>query len=102
MATLYISEFSGLGFTGGFGVQKIQAPSAQGLKAFQTVSLSGSTNTSNPLNATTTLVKLISDTNCFLNYGNSGVTAASGDDYLPAGVVYWLAINPGSYIAAIT
>ena len=99
--TLYITEFSGLGYTGPNSNQHIQAPSGAGVTAFNSVSLSSSSGRSNQLNANTRLVKLCSDTDCWLNYGGSTVTAAVGDDYLPAKTVLFLTLNPSTYIAAI-
>ena len=102
MTTLYITEYIGLGYTGPGINQHIQAPSASGITQFNSIALGSSSAVSAQLNANTRLVKLCSDTSCWLNYGpTNAVSATITSDYLPAGVVTYLVVNASTYIAGI-
>lgn len=103
MATLYITEFGGHAFVGASSNQSVQIPSASAVLAYQNISISASSAASAAFNANTRMIKICSDTNVWLNFGpTNSVTATVAQDYLPAGVVLYYAVNPGSYLAAIT
>ena len=102
MATLYISEFSGNAYTGSHSNQPVPYPSASAILAFQNITISSSTAQSAAFNAATRLIKVCSDTNCWLNFGGSSVTATVAQDYLPANTVVYYAVSPVTYLAAIT
>ena len=103
MATLYITELTYLAFVGSNSNQHAQVPSVDFINAFQTVALSGSSSVSHATNINTKFLKLVSDTDCWLNFSNSsGTTASTSSDYLPSGVIYYVGVSPGSFISAIT
>lgn len=98
MATLYITEYSDLGYVGSHSNQKAQVPATDTLVAFQNVTIGATHAESSPTNTKTKLLKLVSDTNCWLNYaGNATVT----NDYLPANTIYYVATSAATTISVI-
>jgi len=79
MATLYVTEFTGLGNAGSdFGtvVSGAQAPIEPELTS-QTVAIGGASTSSSPFNVKTTLVRLHSDAICSLTFGKGTATATA-------------------------
>lgn len=102
MSTLYVTEFTQVGSSGHSSNHYLAAPSADSINAYQAIAIGTASAPSAATNAKTKFVKLISDTNCWLAYGAAGIVATHSNDYLPAGVVYYVGISPGTVIAAIT
>jgi hypothetical protein len=100
MATLYITEFA---FQGKDGAEDV-TPIAQQLPlAEQTRSLSASSAQSSALNAQTRLVRLQTDTACFILFG-ANPTATTSKMPLAVAVPEYFGVpaNCGFKIAAIT
>lgn len=67
----------------------------------QTVSVSGtSAAVTNAFGSGTTVIRLVSTTDCYLKFGASP-TATSSDILLPANVVEYFGASPGVKIAAL-
>lgn len=98
MATLYVTEYSSLGYVGAFSNEKAHIPAVDSLIAFQNVVISTSPASSNPTNTKTKFLKLCSDTNCWLNFATN---AAVTNDYLPANAIYYVAASAGTIISVI-
>lgn len=65
MATLYITEFSGIGNQ----TERVQAPRAP--TASQEVAVGVASASSSTFNASTTLVRLFADVPCFVSFGDA-------------------------------
>lgn len=98
MATLYITEYSTLGYVSSHSNEKAQVPAVDTLVAFQTVAIGATTTSSNPTNAASKLLKFCSDTACWLNYKTS---ASVTNDYLPANTIYYVAASAGTVVSVI-
>lgn len=101
MATLYITEFSRLGKDGASDV--VPAVSMPPL-AQQTVTISAVSAQSSALNAQTQVVRIATDTACFIETGSSNPTATTSKMPLFAGQseYFVVPVNSGWKIAAIT
>jgi len=101
MATLYITEFTFLGKDGANDVVPAVAlpPIAQ-----QTRTVSGTSAQSSALNAQTQMIRLATDTACFIETGSSNPTATVAKMPLFAGQCeyFTVPVNCGWKIAAIT
>jgi len=101
MATLYITEFAMQGKDGANAEIPLMMmpPLAQ-----QTQAVSGASAQSSVLNAQTVVIRLSTDTACFIETGSSNPTATTGKMPLFAGQCeyFGVPINCGWKIAAIT
>lgn len=104
MATCFLTEYADIAFVGRSSNHHVPVPSLAAVLAYNSISLSGTTAlASTQLTVTTRFIKVCSDTNCWINFGTtSGVTAVATDEYIPANVPLFFAVNPGGYIAGIT
>lgn len=98
MATLYISEFSGLGVqNASWGVQ---AANARPL-ASQTVSIGGASAQSSAFNNSTNLVRLHADAPCCFLFG-SNPTATTSNGRMATNQTEYFEVLPGDKVACIT
>lgn len=67
---------------------------------FQTISFTGTSGQSSAFQAGTTLIRVVSDVACFIAFG-SNPTASSSTLFLPAGIVEYFGVLPGTKVAAI-
>lgn len=105
MATLYVTEFTGLGFAplprqwGGGPAPAQAAP--QPAAAEQTVAIGGSSAQSAAFGATTNYLRLHADAICSVKFGaNPTATAASAR--MAAGQTEYFIVSPGMKVAVIT
>lgn len=99
MSKLYIAEFTstgGISYVSGNPMQLPKAPPAAG----QVVTFT-TTVQSAAFNAATTFVRLISDTDCHLEFGANPTATVSSVIKLTAGVPEYLGVTPGQKVAAI-
>ena len=102
MSTLFISEYSSLGFVGGHGGQTIHAPAAGSLLAEQAISIGVSSVPSAAFNAATKFIEIVADVDCALAFGASNVVANTLYHYVPSKNTRYYAVNGGMYLATIT
>jgi hypothetical protein len=95
MATLYISEYSGIGFGSNQSLPQ-EPPLAE-----QTVSMSGTSAQSSAFNAATRFIRVHTDAICSILIG-SNPTATTAKKRLAADQTEYFAVNSGDKIAAIT
>lgn len=107
MATLYVTEFRALGFSNpntswGAGPAAIQA-AAELPAAEQTVAISGSSAASGAFNATTTLVRLHTDSICSVKFSASGSTptATTSTMRMAADQTEYFVVSAGMKVAVI-
>lgn len=95
MATLYISEFAGLASGMGQSVQVAQLPPL----AQQTRTVSAAAASAAAFGAGTRLVRLQTDTACFIAIDEAATVAKMP---LSANVPEYFSVKPGSVLSAIT
>lgn len=100
MATLYVSEYTQLGYVGNSPTQLIQAPAGPPLVE-QHIQVSVSSVLSSAFNAKTKFIRVVSDTACNLAFAASAPVAATNAHLLPANTVVFYAVAAGSVIAVI-
>lgn len=98
MATLYITEFSELGFD--LLSNTLQNVPLTPPIAEQNVAITNSSVQSHAFNANTRLVLLATDTACFLAWGAAPV-AVSTAHYFPANTTRLYGVIPGQKVAVI-
>ena len=64
------------------------------------VAISGSSAASSAFASQTTIVRVVSTTDCFIRF-DANPTATSSHMYLPAGVVEYFRVTPGHKVAGI-
>ena len=67
----------------------------------QSLSLSGITNR-NGTAFTYKVVRILTSVACFIKFGDSTVTAANSDHYMPPNVIEYFYVKNYTYIAAVT
>jgi hypothetical protein len=100
LATVYITEFSGLARTqlgGDFGTSPI-APKVAG----QTVAIGGASVASTAFNASTTLIRVHTDAICSIEVGGVAPVATATSARLAAGQTEYYGVTPGDKLAVIT
>lgn len=95
MATLYISEYAGIGFGNNQNLP-VEPPLAE-----QTVSVSGTSAQSSAFNASTRFIRVHTDAICSILIG-SNPTATTAKKRMAADQTEYFAVNGGDKIAAIT
>lgn len=100
MAILYVSEYAELA-KNSLGVAA-QAPQEPALEQQAVTFTSGETDSA-AFNANTKFIRVVSDTNCFVQFGATP-TAADGDDstYLVANVEYFFGVTGGHKVSALS
>lgn len=68
--------------------------------ASQNVAYTDTAAASNALAATTSVVRVVATTNCYIAFGSAPV-ATTSSTYLPAGVVEYFLVTPGHKVSAI-
>jgi hypothetical protein len=66
----------------------------------QTVAIGAASQASAPFGATTTVIRVVATSHCFLMLGHSP-TATAGGHYLPAGAPEYFHVVPGEALAAL-
>lgn len=103
MASLFITEYSDLGFVGSFSNHLIHAPSAQSLLAEQTIAIAASSAPSVAFNAKTKFIEMVADVDCAIAFGTTNaVTANTTQHYVPAKTTRYYAVQAGTFMAVIT
>ena len=98
MATLYITEYTGVGVMNA----QVSQTAAEPAITTQTVSTSGTSAASSAFNANTRIVRIIGTGNMHIIFdADSAPTATTGDQKLIADTAEWRAVTPGGYLAAI-
>lgn len=104
MATLYVTEFTGLANVAsnfGAALMGAQAPLEPAL-VDQTVAIGGSSTPSNPFNANTTLVRVHSDAICSIAFGRGSATASATTRRLAANQTEYFGVPKGDgYVVAV-
>ena len=67
----------------------------------QVVAVGSSSTQSNVLNTNTSIVRVVSTTNCFLAFGTAPTATSASGVYLPANVIDYFGVADGSKIAVI-
>lgn len=101
-STLFISEYSTLGWVGTNSNQLIHAPSAQSLLAEQSITVSGSSTSSAAFNAATKFIEIVADVDCAIAFGVTAPTADATKHYIPSKTTRYYACQPGTYLAVIS
>ena len=101
MATLTLTEYGMIGYTGASKNQYGVHPGVGSILAEQTVSLSSSTAQCSALQSGTSLIEICSDTDCYLAFGINPIAVANYH-YLPAKTVRYYAMSGLTLLAAIT
>jgi hypothetical protein len=98
MATLSITEYNAIA-ADGFGrtIQAGQEPAT----AEQQVTF-GASQQSAAFDGATRMVRLHTDTNCYLAFGPNPTAATSGGRYLGAGQIEFFGVKPGHKVAAVS
>jgi len=96
MATLYISEYSGLGSGGGYA-QLAQAPAV----AEQTLAIAGASAASAAFNASTKFVRLHTDAICSIAFGAAPVATAA-KMRMAANATEYFGVVAGQKVAVIS
>lgn len=99
MATLYVTEYSQLGFVGTYPTQLIQAPAGVPIVE-QHIQVGSNSVTSAAFDPTTKFIRVVTDTAANLAFG-AAPTAVTVSHYLPVGAVVYYAVGAGSKIAVI-
>jgi hypothetical protein len=105
MATLYVTEFRGIGQepalrTWGNGPALMQF-AQQPPVAEQTVAIGATSAQSNAFNSATNMVRISTDAICSVLFGNNP-TATAGSARMAAGQTEYFAVGPGMKVAVIT
>lgn len=101
-STLFITEYSNLGYVGTNSNQLIHAPSAQSLLAEQAITVAGSSAASSAFNAATKFIEIVADVDCAIAFGPTAPTADATKHYIPAKSTRYYAVQPASFIAVIS
>lgn len=101
-STLFISEYTAIGWVGYSNTQLIHAPAAQALTAEQAITVGGSSTASAAFNAATTFIEIVADVDCAIAFGLTAPTADATKHYIPAKNTRYYAVNPGSFLAVIS
>ena len=96
MASLYVSEYEGLGQLGGRFLPGVSEPSL----ATHVVAIGGASAQSPAFSTGTHLVRVHADANCSLKFGQNP-TASTTDLRTVAGFTEYFAVNPGDKVAVI-
>lgn len=99
MATIYISEYSMLGWVGVSPTQLIQAPAGPPI-AEQHIQVGVASVLSAPFADATKFIRVVTDTAANLAFGTAP-TAVTVSHLLPANAVVFYAVSPGSKLAVI-
>lgn len=105
MSTLYIQEFSNLSTIGGNGqgINKVPVGSLPNVIAFNSITLSSTSQPSTQLNAATQWVRLCANADCFIAFSKTTATTTTATItslYIPAKIPEYLAVQGGGWIAA--
>lgn len=95
MPKLYITEFPRIGYSNLGGTPLSLTPLADATTQVITFS---TTTQSAALSASTTIVRVVSDTNCYVTAG-SNPTATSNDLRLVADIAEYFSVTPGHKLA---
>lgn len=101
-STLFITEYSDLGWVGVNSNQLIHAPSAQTLLAEQALMISASNAVSVAFNAKTKFIEIVGDVDVAISFGTTNaVTADATKHYIPAKSTRYYGVQPLTFIAGI-
>jgi len=104
MATLYVTEFTGLAnVASNFGAAQMgaQAPQEPEITS-QTVAIGGGSASSNPFNAATTVVRLHCDAICSVTFAKGSATATTSNRRLAANQTEYFGVPKGDgYVVAV-
>ena len=98
MATLYVTEFAGLGSDPNGSVQAVAGPPL----AEQTVAIGVSSAASAAFNPATTVVRLHTDAICSFKIGGNAPAATASSARMIAGQTEYFRVQPGDKVAVIT
>lgn len=98
MATLYVTEYAGLGSSSGATVQAVAGPPA----VEQTVAISGTSAQSAAFGPNTILVRLHTDAICSVKPGGTNPVATASSGRMIAGQTEYFRVTPGDKVAVIT
>lgn len=97
MATLYVTEFSGIGSGNKTDIQAAACPPL----AEQTVAIGGSTAQSAAFDAATKVIRVHTDAICSVKIGGANPVAAATNARLAANQTEYFRVNAGDKIAVI-
>lgn len=97
--TIYVSEYTQLGYVGNSPTQLIQAPAGPPLVE-QHIQVGSNSVASAPFSSKTKFIRVVTDTTANLAFGTAPV-AVTNAHLLPANAVVFYAVAPGSSIAVI-
>jgi len=97
VATLYVSEFVGMGTGANASPQAVMQPPL----AEQTVSIGGSSTQSSAFNAKTRIVRLHADSICSVSFGTNPTATATTARMAANQTEYFSVPEGGSYMVAV-
>lgn len=102
MATLYVTEFKAIEpVTKAWGAQAFVQAAEQPAVAEQTVAIGGSSTASSAFNASTTFVRLHTDSICSIEFGPTP-TASATTARMAADQTEYFGVTPGTKVAVIS